>query len=324
MARIRRSSRSSRRSSGSRFSTRRRSNRPTRSRRYTVRRRRGRVGIRAEVKYVGSIRGRLRAVDTFANDTDFGPLFLAFLPTAGAVEPHDYGIWADDAAVKDIGAASLKVAQMSSYGMLLTHCRQGFEPQRRIGLAINPRSLIVRINCTAGMRMSTTAAAANFGEDAEAGIPQADLDARQRLNATQSGIYVRTAIRFIVFRAMEPGTYVAVNEIISWRDIFQVGANAPPSVSDFLNPAQVGRFHIVNDFTVNLDHNTPQKNLSIRVPVAKVLRYGGAEGNNIRAGHYFLMACAESNMGYIQTAAGSPLFVPPVVLYQHRMAYTDS
>lgn len=279
---------------------------------------------------MNSIRNRMRATaGDWANDTEFGPLFLNFEPTAS--QAHNYGIWQDDAAGKDIGGSRMRIAQYSTFGQLLTHCSQGFEPQRRIGLALNPRSLVVRVNCTASMRMQTNAPAGGVAGDGEQGLADASTSG-QRLNDTQSGVFVRTAIRFIVFRNMEPGSYPgagaanAVNETVTWRDIFQVGANAPPSVSDFLNPAQVGRYHVVNDFTVNLSADTPQKNLSIRVPVSKVLRYGGSQANNVRAGHYFIMACAESNIGFVEEdlVANGPLAVPPVILYQHRMAYTDS
>lgn len=313
MARFRRASRYSRSSRRGSRVVRRRAAYGRRPRRTVTRRRRGTAGVLAEVKYVNNIanRGRNPADDIWANDSTVGPMVLHF----------DAGSAPVQISPAIVPGSFVRYFSYSSYGMLLTHCQQGFSVSRRVGLAINPRSFIIRLNCTAASRKNAIVGGVNpntYGLDPE--------------NLTSGGMgtdrarFLRTSLRFVVYRDMEPVyTGLSTQEVRQWGDLFS-SQTATGSVTDFLRTDNIGRFNVVYDSTVILDNDDPQKDLQIRVPMPKVLRYGGAVGNQTRSGHYFIMACANILSPMVPDAdhpMNSAEFIPPAVAMQHRMAYTD-
>lgn len=316
MARFRRASRYSRSSRRGSRVVRRRAAYGRRPRRAVTRRRRGTAGVLAEVKYVNNIpnRDRNAAGAVWQGDETVGPMAILFGGAGGG-----------NGAAQDIGPNQGDVANprhvraftYSSYGYLLTHCEQGFTVSRRVGLAINPRSFIIRLNCTAASRMNGVVVGGN-GADLESQINGGQGPLRAR--------FLRTSLRFVVYRDMEP-VYagLATQENRQWSDLFSSASNNA-SVTDFLRTDNIGRFSVVYDSTVVLDNDDPQKDLQIRVPMPKVLRYGGAGANQTRSGHYFIMACANV-LTPVDLDVNHPLtpaeFLPPAIAMQHRMAYTD-
>lgn len=318
---------SRRRSSGG---PRRRYSGTKRRSRYTTRRRAGRAGVLAEVKYVNNIPGRANnpAEAVWTADTGVGPTLLPFF---GYDNPNG----GDEIAMGTLTAANGwnaeailgQRASMSSKSMLLTHCQQGFTANRRVGLSINPRSFILRAVVTAGaLCITKDIIAVNDPETQDEGL----LGTAAGGNSDLRYSYLRTTFRVVIFREMEPvyrgagsdNEKTSTNEARTWQDLFCTSSAAGSSVTDFLRTDNIGRFQIVHDSTVDLDADTPQRNLQIRVPIAKTLRYGGPTGAQIRAGHYFIIACADTAFHRIQSHAEK--YIPPVCYYQHRMAFTDS
>lgn len=260
-------------------------------------------------------------------DANAGGTFLTYNatsvvpPGAAVMETNDQSVYiGNDIISREMGGSLLQVWSNSSTARLLTHCAQGVEAFRRIGLAISPRSLLVRLSITAAMKYGDPNFPNYSDPEVLVSAPNAgDLLPGAIVNGANVGVYVRTSVRIIVFRLMEPGSLVG--ETLGWRQLFQTGTNNTPSVQDFLRTDTIGQYAVVNDFTTTLDADSPHKNLSIRIPVSKVLRYGGAEMQNVRSGHYYMMACCEVPVGYV---AGASSFIPSVIRYNHRMAYTDA
>lgn len=300
--------------------------------RYTTRRRTGRAGVLSEVKYVNNIRGRKHMSDdgSFGGDADkeVGATLITWRDT-GAGET---GRSADLGLVKKGANTDAGISYnagrygVTSKSYLLTHCRQGFEEMRRVGLSINPRSFIFRATLTAA-RLSQLQTAGGYNDG------ELEANTGQLVTGTGGGLqyltrYCRTSIRLVFFRDMEPplelkppSTVVASLEPRTWADLF-AASGAQGSTTDFLRTDNIGRFQVVHDTTLDLDSDDPQKSIQIRIPIAKVLRYGGPEGNQIRSGHYFVVACAEA-LSLKGDEPNGRLF-PPVIAYQHRMAFTDS
>lgn len=316
MARLRRSSRYSRSSRRGSRVVRRRAAYGRRPRRAVTRRRRGTAGVLAEVKYVNNIRNRERnaAGAVWQGDDVVGPMAIMF-EGAGAGAGAMQNI--DPNQGDGPNPRHIRYFTYSSYGYLLTHCEQGFSVSRRVGLAINPRSFIIRLNCTAASRMNGVVVATH-GADLESVTSGGQGPQRAR--------FLRTSLRFVVYRDMEPVyANLATQENRQWSDLFSSGADRA-SVTDFLRTDNIGRFSVVYDSTVVLDNDDPQKDLQIRVPMPKVLRYGGAGANQTRSGHYFIMACANV-LSPADLDVNHPFapaeFLPPAIAMQHRMAYTD-
>lgn len=297
--------------------------RPAQRRRYgarrraPARRRRG-AGILAELKYVSNIPGRLVSAP-WVNDaaTITGNTTIQWLKIAA--EPLNGSEIMASTAFKDAGTVQLSRFANTSNGQLLTHCGQGFEAHRRIGLQINPRSFLIRMTLTAACLMTPSA---NALLDSEVYRSNAS---GQPYNGTQSGAFIRTTIRIVVYRDNEPvqgGGGGAVNESRTWKDLFN--SQGVPSVNDFLNINNTGKYSVVVDQNVSLDNDSPQRDIQIRVPIANALRYGGPFPNDVRAGHYYVMCCCESVIGPESTAVNNENYLPSAIYYQHRMSYTDS
>lgn len=263
-------------------------------------------------------------------DKDIGATLMTWLPAAAGAETggrFDMGLL-KTAANNDSGIKyNAGRYGVTSKSYLLTHCKQGFEEMRRVGLAINPRSFIYRATLTAG-RIMQLQTAGGFN-DAEV-----DLTSGQVVTGTGAGAvqynshFCRTSIRLVFFRDMEPplevkapATVPASVEPRTWTDLFSSAAGTG-STTDFLRTDNIGRYQVVHDTTLDLDADDPQKSIQIRLPIAKVLRYGGPEANQVRSGHYFVVACAETLTLHGDIPHGR--LMPPVIAYQHRMAFTDS
>ena len=94
-------------------------------------------------------------------------------------------------------------------------------------------------------------------------------------------------------------------------------------MTDFLRTDNIGRFSVVYDSTVVLDNDDPQKDLQIRVPMPKVLRYGGSGANQTRSGHYFIMACANV-LGPADLDANHPFALSLVCLSSPYCVYSSA
>lgn len=294
--------------------------------RYTTKRRAGRAGVLAEVKFVNNIANRSWPMGNGATPTwtsiDIGATSVAWRPLA-----EEAGTYIGMQNGKDLGATGGVALDntrhaLTSRSYLLTHCAQGFEASRRVGLAINPRSFLLRAVVTAGRTAQLTANAAGHNDAEVSGKPGNLLGDGQQIGATHVSSFVRTALRIVVFRDMEPPLTAesASEEPRKWTDLFSTSTNG--STTDFLRTDNIGRFAVVTDTTVDLDSDDPQKSIQLRIPIAKTLRYGGAAANQIRAGHYFMVCCAE--MLNYNGSNPDATFMPPTIAYQHRMAFTDS
>lgn len=238
---------------------------------------------------------------------------------------------------------------------LLTGVVQGFRGWQRIGLTVQPRSLIIRGVINAPMSRLQTDSGGNMPVD----------------NAHN---FVRATYRIVVFRNMEPGNVAPPghgNDLqIGWDDLFSsktpltpptlsgrqiegsvawmetAGANGTPfhSVTDFMKTTNGGRFQVVSDTVHTVDGDDPQKNFSLSIPIrGKNLRFGGPQRSNVRAGHYYITACCTTagGMGGLgDFAPGTVFTVPPLddfvamtaaptrelnpsISFQARLAYTD-
>lgn len=268
---------------------------------------------------------------TFAGDADknIGPTLITWRETGSGETGRalDFGLLKKGANTDAGISYNAGRYGITSKSYLLTHCRQGFEEMRRVGLAINPRSFIFRATLTAA-RLSQPKTATGFNDG------EVDTNSGQLVTGTGAGAvqylthYCRTSIRLVFFRDMEPplevkavGTAPASVEPRIWSDLFSASGNLG-STTDFLRTDNIGRFQVVHDTTLDLDADDPQKSIQIRIPIAKVLRYGGPEPNQVRSGHYFVVACAEALSSKHDEPNGR--LYPPVIAYQHRMAFTDS
>lgn len=238
---------------------------------------------------------------------------------------------------------------------LLTGVVQGFRGWQRIGLTVQPRSLIIRGVINAPMSRLQTDAGGNIPAD----------------NAHN---FLRATYRIVVFRNMEPGNIAPPdpgNDLqVGWHDLFasktplgaqtlsgqQIkdgvawmetsGSGESPfhSVTDFMKTTNGGRFQVVSDTVHTVDSDDPQKNFSLSIPIrGKNLRFGGPQKSNVRAGHYYITACcttAGGIGGLGDMVAGTAFTVPPLgdymamnpaptrelnpsISFQARLAYTD-
>ena len=337
-------SRSSRRRSGSG-----RSRRPYGSKRrprYTTKRRAGRAGVLAEVKFVNNIAGRAHPCTNW-DAADIGPTGVAWRSHASETGAQITLVQVKDL---DVGAGNVVSGTrhaLTSKSYLLTHCIQGFEAHKRIGLAINPRSFLFRATVTAGRVSQATETKFGYGDAEVTGVTMNTNNGAGGANpivtstsllgqgqamgptdpatgiAPRTTAFCRTSLRIVIFRDMEPPlTNSATDEPRIWSDLFSTSAANAGSTSDFLRTDNIGRFAVVTDTTVDLDSDDPQKSIQLRVPIAKTLRYGGQAANHIRAGHYFMVCCAE--MLSLNGSNPDVIYLPPVISYQHRMAFTDS
>lgn len=237
---------------------------------------------------------------------------------------------------------------------LLTGVTQGFRGWQRIGLTVQPRSLIVRgvIN----------APGSRYQQDSSMNIPGTGDSAHN---------FVRATYRIVIFRNMEPGGIAPGSASpgdlsIGWQSLFAAKTGLPApiisgadlvararsymatsgdefhSVTDFMKTTNGGRFQVVSDTVHTVDGDDPQKNFSLSIPIrGKNLRFGGPEKGNIRAGHYYITACcttagavggtnevitgptkvtaADGNFWEIPVALG----FNPSISFQARLAYTD-
>lgn len=283
-------------------------------------------GIKAEVKYATTA-----AVDpSIATGAGSWAAYNDGLPQVNPVVWRSGGVH-----IWGTGDAASHVSLAASYSHLLTPVVQGFEGQRRIGLSVSPRQLIVRLTLQASTQyVSTAGDAMEGGFDVQfpadvarmAGGGIAALADQQ----TKRQIYLRTATRVVIFRDMEPGLVTGSSgpEFTQWSDIFTSGSSVPgvPSTTDFLEIGQVGRYQIVYDNTVNLDADDPQRSLSVSVPLkSKTLRYGSNLPNQVRAGHYFMIMCRESHFPPSDVVPSIPdLTHMTKNFYQARMSFTDA
>lgn len=238
---------------------------------------------------------------------------------------------------------------------LLTGVIQGFRGWQRIGLTVQPRSLIIRGVINAPM--------SRLQQDSSGNMP-----------SDTAHFFMRATYRIVVFRNMEPGGMTvpggALSDLnIGWPQIFAEKAVLPPpilsgqelrtvgasymetvgadfhSVTDFMKTTNGGKFQVVSDTVHTVDGDDPQKNFSLSIPIrGKNLRFGGPERANVRAGHYYITACcttAGGLGGQGDFVSGAPFTVPnsdagavapgpaaarelnPSISFQARLAYTD-
>jgi hypothetical protein len=312
--------------------------------RYTTKRRAGRAGVLAEVKFVNNIAGRAHPCTAW-DAADIGPTGVAWRTQA-----NETGAQNHLGPVKDFDVAAGNILSGTRYALtsksyLLTHCIQGFEAHKRIGLAINPRSFLFRATVTAGRISQETGTKFGYGDGEVTGVTAITAAPQGGATVTTTNLlgmgqgmgpvdpatgqaprttsFCRTSLRIVIFRDMEPPlSGSATDEPRIWSDLFSTSAAGAGSTSDFLRTDNIGRFAVVTDTTVDLDADDPQKSIQLRVPISKTLRYGGQAANHIRAGHYFMVCCAE--MLSMNGANPDVIYLPPVIGYQHRMAFTDS
>lgn len=125
---------------------------------------------------------------------------------------------------------------------LLTGVSQGVHGYQRIGLAVSPKSLVIRGTVMASTAIYGNAFGSNvgsFGELVKKGVPGmgsytlADSDGNgvsDSSSVTFQRTYLPTQFRIVVFRNMEPGTNLGTGgdsmtwRLVKWHHIFDIAA----------------------------------------------------------------------------------------------------
>lgn len=193
----------------------------------------------------------------------------------------------------NIVAVPTQIATTVSNPYLLTGVAQGTDGNMRVGLSINPKSLMVRGSATAARSSTPT-----------------DSEAQQ--TAKTAPVYIRTTFRMIFFKSMEPGSEPGH---VYWNDLIQ-SDNSFMNIFGFSNLQNTGRYVIVKDVQFTIDNDTPQKDFNLAIPISpRSLRFRATSSYSVGPGHIFCLVAAQSIDAVI--SAG------PALIMNSRLSFTD-
>lgn len=207
----------------------------------------------------------------------------------------------------------------ASQPYLLTYCMGGVAHDQRIGLSIQPRSLQVRMSCSAIVKKI----------DEQAAMIDPEWAPFTSDSMVPTAYYIRTRYRIVIFRDKEYSRGNGVT-VPTWATIFQTNPTGGTgtlqvSANNFMRLEAAGRFQILADRSFILTKDNPMATPSFSINLRGTsLRYESAAMESHRSNHLFLMAFAESMSNDFNPGES---FIPlhfPHCTYQARMSYTDA
>ena len=186
---------------------------------------------------------------------------------------------------------------------------QGVNSSSRIGNVIDVKYVKGKVMLTAN-RMTNALASGGNAQNGEAAADNGGVNLLQ---------YVRTTYRVAIVRDLQMNS---VDSGIVWNDVFE-GATG---VMAQLNVANMGRFRVLMDRTVELDADDPQKVISFMFRNLGKVRYNGPETEGgspalTDSGMYLVWAVASGGM--LNDDMANKVFTS-VVWANARVCFTDA
>lgn len=210
--------------------------------------------------------------------------------------------------------------------LLLSNIPGGSQVDQRVGNVVRAQHWRVRMVLGAAQLIGSSINALqiqgtndNFGQVTESAGNVVSGD--EPFSTPQK--YIRTTFRVVLLR----DTQVSLSAVVpsapispSVDDIF----SAPGGVSFVLanlNVQTLGRYSILYDRNFTCDSDDPQRSLVVNIPMSAPIRFGGASGTDIRAGHLYMCIFAQS-AGLNSSLIGSK-FHGPNIVWSSRIKYSD-
>lgn len=199
---------------------------------------------------------------------------------------------------------------------------QGVDTKSRVGNVIDVKYVKGKIMLVANTINNSITSSEN-AQNGEAALDNSGVDLKQ---------FLRTTYRVAIVRDMQVNS-VATG--IAWSDVFQsqYGLGSPANffgdVMGELNVANMGRFRVLMDRTVELDATDPQKVISFMIRNVGKVRYNGPEASGgspalTDSGLYLVWAVQSyGEPGIHSTGSNSGIFTSDVVATR-RLCFSDA